>query len=253
MNLYNFCNKIVQRLTIEIILRHVEPILPYVSDLGVILPSAVLFTCFMCSIALLMSYFVILRFHLNKRLLHKTISKRNRTQLITGIMIVISMSAIGSFRNAENYFIQIVHNVMASILFLMLAIDILLAIEINQSISDQESIIIVQKILLFLCLLFSFTVVVGAFISFRNDPWIFFHQHRRLHWSSKQIGYYGHLLSTVSEWVLILMSAPYLFTYGKHFKRFLFEQNQSIIPERIDAEIDCAIRVPSKTLLNVSS
>ncbi|XP_054166582.1 DNA damage-regulated autophagy modulator protein 1-like [Oppia nitens] len=215
--------------SISVYLGHIEPLLPYVSDLGVTPPEASLFSLMMNFGAFLLMLFTLIRYESIKTHqlfdvnpndnIKNSVRKVNNWSLVSGICMSIGFGIVANFRNAESPVIQFVHNLGAVLGFLSTVCDMGLQSRAAFNMRDRST-------GRFRCGLCTIALVLAvaynalSIWSFLVYPEALKDKNVRLMWNSSQPGYVPHVMSTVLEWILIFMISPYILTFVSLFKRY---------------------------------
>lgn len=206
-----------------------NPIFPFVSDLGVVIPGASFFTYSLCLGACFALIFFIIRYQITtimfkdqslslSDLTYPTIKYQNYS-FITGTVMVLAMIGVGSFRNNEIAFVQIWHNFFAFLLFFTFVFDMYFERCLNFILSNNENLTI-RNILYYITAIDLILVIITVLVSFLQFPDALFDTETRLRWSNDDPGYVTHVLSCILEWILILLMCPYLLTYRNLFQTY---------------------------------
>jgi hypothetical protein len=222
---------------------HIEPILPFVSDLGVIPPEASLFSLFMNIGSILILIFTLIRYEstkinnqnmndvindvmndvMNDVSYKSIINTLNRYSLITGLIMTTGFLFVANFRNSEGYVVQSIHNIAAVAGFSSSVFDIYFQSRIAFEFGNKN-IARFRCLISGFCLLMVVSYIVLSICSFVLYPEALSDTHKRLKWNNSQTGYNSHIISTIFEWILIFMLSPYLATFVPQFNNFQFSK-----------------------------
>lgn len=210
-------------------LNQINPILPFVSDLGIVIPGASFFTYSLCLGACLVLIFFINRYQITTILFNNQCStsselaiiKYQNYSFITGTVMMLAMIGVGSFRNNEIAFVQIWHNFFAFLLFFTFVFDMYFESCIATILSNNNNEkLTIRNILYYITAVDLILVIITILVSFLQYPDAFFDTETRLRWSNDEPGYVTHVLSCILEWILILLMCPYLLTYRTMFQEY---------------------------------
>jgi hypothetical protein len=223
---------------------HIEPILPFVSDLGVIPPEASLFSLFMNIGSILILIFTLIRFEstkINNQNMNDVSDKSiintfNRYSLITGLIMTSGYLFVANFRNSEGYVVQSIHNTAAVFGFSSSVFDIYFQSRIAFEFGNKN-IARFRCLICGFCILMFVSYIVLSICSFVSYPEALSDTHKRLKWNNSQTGYHFHIISTIFEWILIFTLSPYLATFVPQFKNFQFSK-QIIVHKDDNHNID---------------
>lgn len=229
-------------------LGHINPIFPYVSDLGIVPPEASLFSLCMCGGAALSALFVALRYDLNRSFAGKStfltvdstdgsgssettkdltklgeILRHASLSLRSGLCMSFGFLLIGCFRNNESVLIQVCHNVFTAFAFSSAMLDIYFESS-AAAIRGDGRLAQFRRIILSLCVFFLVVYSTSGVFSMVVNRAAFDDKQVRLMWSSGEAGYLLHVISAVLEWILIYMLSPYFYTFHSMFVRARYLQ-----------------------------
>lgn len=222
---------------------HVTPLMPYISDLGVVQPEQSFFTLSMSVGATLILCFVLARWWLSRVQLRHTAHhaarrqssvssskslastnevsiqtrvKRANRSLVTGLTICIGFFGVSSFANTNPPIIHATHNIFASIGFLAVLVD--MCFEWRTAVALGRSGIARLRCLIWILATISAIIYTGAAIaSYQANLDAYPVTEKRLRWSSGEPGYELHVISAAFELVLVWMLCPYMLSYRSLF------------------------------------
>ncbi|XP_046916652.2 DNA damage-regulated autophagy modulator protein 1-like [Dermatophagoides farinae] len=201
-------------------LEQVNPIFPYISDLGLHQPVLSMFTFSLCFASLLLLLVVIIRYRLTRYYLdiYNMDLRWANYSLATGMIMVVSMCATGSIQNDKPFYLQILHNIFATILFTSVQFDILTEFLIAKQLPNQTRISNGRIIILIISMTAVILYLLTMIISFQKYPQSFANSSLRLWWSTNDPGYYWHVASSIFEWFIVIMLGPHVMTYRSLFE-----------------------------------
>ena len=219
----------LNRMSVAVYYDHIEPFLPFVSDLGVLPPEASLFSIFMNVGSILIIFVAIIRYESTKTLnennksltsdARQSIDFWNNCSLVTGMCMAVGFIIVANFRNSEGVIVQIIHNVGAVFGFFSTVFDMYFQSRVASTMSHNQM-ARVRLALTVWALALAVTYNVLSIVSFVLNPNALGDTLLRLKWSSDQNGYVLHVLSTFLEWILIFSLSPYFLTFVSQFKKF---------------------------------
>ena len=224
------CFNIFSRWGISICLGHIEPVLPFVSDLGVIPPEAPLFSLFMNFGSVLLIFFSIIRFESMKTFINNNnrnpstlnkqdLKKWNGRSLTTGICMATGFMLVANFRNSEGVLVQSIHNIGAVFGFFSTVTDMYFQSKVANGMSLTGTGRF-RTILAICALILAITYNLLSVVSFASYSDALLNTELRLKWNSSESGYVFHVISTVLEWILIFSLSPYFFSFISQFRLF---------------------------------
>ncbi|XP_025066951.1 DNA damage-regulated autophagy modulator protein 2 isoform X2 [Alligator sinensis] len=202
-----------------IFLRHVDPLVPYISDTGIMPPERCLFgimlniSTSLCIATMYVRYKQVCALNPEKN----KIAKLNKTGLILGVISCFGMCLITNFQKSAMYS---VHVLGASLTFgigaFYLLIQTILSYMMQPDIHGKE-IFWIRLTLLLWCVssLLSMAISTILLLSGRYGTGL----EQKLHWNPEEKGYTVHIISTVSEWSLAFSFLSFFLTYIRDFQK----------------------------------
>ena len=183
----------------------------------------------------LLLVFVLIRFAFIKLInekqnhLKEALKLWNNLSLVTGLLVTIGALIVANYRITEMSFI---HGIGANIVFYVSAVDMLFQSR-SAFILSQKCIGITRAILSLLMLFFTLMVYIFGYWSLETNPLIR-DMNYRLHWDSTQEGYCYHMISVISEWILMGIQSVYYLTFVSQFKQIKLAINVSEAPNHTE-------------------
>lgn len=185
-----------------IVLRHVDPLVPYISDTGTIPPERCLF-----GIMLNVSSF------LDK----SRIIKLNKIGLTLGLMSCFGLCIIANFQKCILYYI---HVVGACLTFGVGAIYMLVQTILSYLMQPEvhsKDIFWIRLTVLLWCGSSIASMFVSSLVLYSGLYGTDLVQ--KLHWHPQEKGYTAHIVSTASEWSLAFSFLSFFLTYIRDFQK----------------------------------
>lgn len=204
---------------ISVVLGHVEPDFPYISDTGTYSPESCIFGQLLNFSAFLVAATIYTRYkQVHTYYLHHMsgdlIPQLNRAALVLGLVAALGLSIVANFQETN---LLTVHLIGALLCFgpgtlyiwLQTALSFLVAPIIN------------KRPMAFVRLAISFTCTIAFLTSCVAGPMSMsqFHGKDKTKWYPKDGGFELHVLSTVAEWILAISFNAFILTYVREFKR----------------------------------
>lgn len=197
----------------------------------------------MCGGAAVIALFVLLRFDLNRSFAGQStfltvhsadgsesseilknptkqveILRHASLSLYSGLCMSLGFLLLGCFRNNESLLVQVCHNVFTAFGFFSAMLDIYFESS-AASIRGDDKLAQFRRIILSLCAFFLVVYSTTGVSSIVANRAAFEDKKVRLMWSFGEAGYLLHVLSSVTEWILIYMLSPYFYTFRSIFVR----------------------------------
>ncbi|XP_066527389.1 DNA damage-regulated autophagy modulator protein 2b isoform X2 [Hoplias malabaricus] len=201
-------------------LRHVDPLVPYISDTGTVAPERCVFGIMMDVSAFLGIATMYVRYKQVQALVvpeQKRLLLLNRVGLLLGCASSFGMCVVANFQKTELFYI---HLLGAILTFGMGALYVLTHTVLSflmQPHTHGKNIFCVR-----LCLcVWTFSSIISMFVSslivYSSLPGVDIP--KKLHWDPMDPGYAAHMASTVSEWSLAFSFISFFLTYIRDFKK----------------------------------
>ncbi|XP_026881211.1 DNA damage-regulated autophagy modulator protein 2b [Electrophorus electricus] len=203
-----------------VILQHVDPFVPYISDTGTLPPERCVFGIMLNVSAFLGIATMYVRYkqvqaltdHAEKRLL-----QLNFVGLVLGTISSFGMCVVANFQKTTLFSM---HLVGAALTFgvgaLYIVAQTLLSFWMQPHIHSKR--VFVTRLALGLWTLISIiSMFISSVIMYSSLPGV--EVSKKLHWDPGEPGYTAHMVSTASEWCLAFSFISFFLTYIKDFKK----------------------------------
>ncbi|XP_022069328.1 DNA damage-regulated autophagy modulator protein 2b [Acanthochromis polyacanthus] len=203
-----------------VVLRHVDPLVPYISDTGTMAPERCVFGIMLDVSAFLGIATVYVRYKQVEALTGEDEVKLHRLNLVGLILGLISSFGMCVVANFQKTTLFSMHLVGAILTFGIGALYILVQTVLSfrmQPHVHSRTIYLVRLTIGVLTLgsiisMFVSSVIMYSSLSGVDVP-------RKLHWIPGETGYTAHIVSTVSEWCLAFSFISFFLTYIRDFQK----------------------------------
>ncbi|XP_042692340.1 DNA damage-regulated autophagy modulator protein 2 isoform X2 [Centrocercus urophasianus] len=185
-----------------IVLHHVDPLVPYISDTGTIPPERCLF-----GIMLNVSSF------LDK----SRIIKLNKIGLVLGLMSCFGLCIIANFQKCVLYYIHVVGACLTfGVGAIYMLVQTILSYLMQPEVHSKDIFLIRLTVLLWCCssIASMFVSSVVLYSGLYGTDLV-----QKLHWDPQEKGYTAHIVSTASEWSLAFSFLSFFLTYIRDFQK----------------------------------
>lgn len=201
-----------------VVLRHVDPLLPYISDTGTLAPERCVFGIMLDVSAFLGVFTVYVRYKQVEALSsNHTLLRVNAVGLVFGVMSSLGMCVVANFQKTA---IFPVHLLGAALTLGVGALYVLVQTLVSFWMQPEVHSKSLFKTRLFLTL-WTFCSIICMFVSsvvmYSSLPDV--DVVHKLHWIPGEPGYTAHLMSTVSEWSLAFSFISYFLTFIRDFQK----------------------------------
>ncbi|XP_067863306.1 DNA damage-regulated autophagy modulator protein 2b [Heptranchias perlo] len=203
-----------------VVLRHVDPLVPYISDTGTTPPERCLFGIMLSISAFLGVATMYVRYKQVEALNQEddpTISRLNKAGLVLGLLSCLGLCIVANFQKTT--LIQ-AHVIGAILTFGMGIIYILLHTIISykmQPLFHGIGIFWIRCVFLIWCGGSILSMFISSVALYTTIPTI--EMAMKLHWNPTEKGYTLHMVSTVSEWSLAFSFLSFFLTYIRDFQK----------------------------------
>ncbi|XP_037388301.1 DNA damage-regulated autophagy modulator protein 2b isoform X1 [Pygocentrus nattereri] len=201
-------------------LRHVDPLVPYISDTGTVAPERCVFGLMLNMSAFLGVATMYVRYKQVQALTdfeQKRLVRLNTVGLLLGCISSFGMCVVANFQKTTVFSL---HMVGAVLTFGVGALYVLSQTAMSfcmQPLVHSKSMFWTR---LTLCV-WTFSSIISMFVSslimYSSLPGV--DVPKKLHWNPTDPGYAAHLASTVSEWSLAFSFISFFLTYIRDFKK----------------------------------
>nr|XP_046236934.1 DNA damage-regulated autophagy modulator protein 2-like [Scatophagus argus]XP_046236945.1 DNA damage-regulated autophagy modulator protein 2-like [Scatophagus argus]XP_046236953.1 DNA damage-regulated autophagy modulator protein 2-like [Scatophagus argus] len=203
-----------------VVLKHVDPLVPYISDTGTLAPERCVFGIMLDVSAFLGMATVYVRYKQVEALTGDTEVKLHRLNfsgLLLGLISSFGMCVVANFQKTTLFSMHIVGAVLTfGVGALYILIQTVLSFYMQPHIHSKFIYLVRLSIGGWtLCSIISmFVSSVIMYSSLRGVDVV-----DKLHWTPGETGYTAHIVSTVSEWSLALSFISFFFTYVRDFQK----------------------------------
>ncbi|XP_077384746.1 DNA damage-regulated autophagy modulator protein 2b [Festucalex cinctus] len=215
-----------------VLLRHVDPLVPYISDTGAMAPERCVFGIMLDVSAFLGMATVFVRYKQVEALTSSDgdtlVERLNRSGLLMGLFSSLGMCVVANFQKTTLFS---VHLLGAALTLGVGALYILAQTALSYRMQPRVHAAAVFKVRLVLAA-WTFASIAAMFVSsvvmYSSLPGV--DVASKLHWTPGEQGYTAHLISTVCEWSLALSFISFFLTYIRDFQK---------IRLRAEADVRC--------------
>uniref|UniRef100_A0A8C7XEW7 DNA-damage regulated autophagy modulator 2b n=1 Tax=Oryzias sinensis TaxID=183150 RepID=A0A8C7XEW7_9TELE len=203
-----------------VVLRHVDPLVPYISDTGTTAPERCVFGIMMDVSAFLGVATMYVRYKQVEALdgqEDRCLRRLNVSGLLLGLISSFGMCVVANFQKTTLFSMHLVGAVLT---FGFGAVYIMVQTALSLRMQPR-----VHSRAVFLVRLSIGIWTVGSIISMFVSSVIMYSSlpgvdvPRKLHWTPGEVGYTPHIISTVSEWSLALSFISFFLTYIRDFQK----------------------------------
>ncbi|XP_077191212.1 DNA damage-regulated autophagy modulator protein 2 isoform X2 [Paroedura picta] len=200
-----------------VLLRHVDPLVPYISDTGTVPPERCLFGIMLNISALLGIATIYVRykqvFHLNPE--ESTILKLNKFGLVLGMVSCFGLCIIANFQKST---LIAMHVVGACLTFGVGTFYILVQTILSYKLPPGNKVMFrIRLMVLLWCAASIASMFISSVMLYSARCGLDLIQ--KMHWDPDDKGYSLHIMSTVSEWSLAFSFVSFFLTYIRDFQK----------------------------------
>ncbi|XP_015271904.1 PREDICTED: DNA damage-regulated autophagy modulator protein 2 [Gekko japonicus] len=200
-----------------VLLRHVDPLVPYISDTGTVPPERCLFGIMLNISALLGIATIYVRykqvFYSNPE--ESTILKLNKTGLVLGTVSCFGLCIIANFQKST---LIVMHVIGACLTFGVGTFYILAQTILSYKLSPGNKVVFrIRLIVLLWCAASIVSMFISSVMLYSAQDGVDFIQ--KMHWDPDDKEYSLHIMSTVSEWSLAFSFVSFFLTYIRDFQK----------------------------------
>ncbi|KAF5300128.1 hypothetical protein FQR65_LT09218 [Abscondita terminalis] len=215
---------------IAVLYKHVYPVLPYISDTGATPPESCIFGQMLNIGAILLALIMYVRYRQVDFILKSNdigISKRwNGFSLLVGYFICFGITIVGNFQQNTVLYIHLIGAMTTfggtAVLFLVqtrMSFALRPFYEKYPTYAVGEYVLYYRLILTGLYIIFFVALCLFSFVSVNE-----FTGNDYRWWTEEHGGYLWHLLSTSSEWFLVITLVLYVLSVSKEFQSLQFQE-----------------------------
>ncbi|KAM9813871.1 DNA damage-regulated autophagy modulator protein 2b [Neosynchiropus ocellatus] len=203
-----------------VLLRHVDPLVPYISDTGTLAPERCVFGIMLDVSAVLGMATVYVRYKqvegltpLNEIGLHRL----NLSGLVLGWISSFGMCVVANFQKTTVFSMHLVGAVLTfGVGALYILTQTLLSLYMQPHVHSR-SIYIIRLFIGLWTLTSIISMFVSSVIMYSSLPGV--DVAHKLHWIPGETGYTAHIISTISEWSLAFSFISFFLTYIRDFQK----------------------------------
>lgn len=203
-----------------VVLRHVDPLVPYISDTGTMAPERCVFGIMLDVSAFLGIATVYVRYKQVEALTGEDelrLRRLNSFGLLFGWISSFGMCVVANFQKTTLFSMHLVGAVLTfGVGALYVLVQTLLSLYMHPHVHSRTIYLVRLGIGVWtLCSIISMfvsSVIMYSFLQGIDVP-------RKLHWDPGEPGYTAHIVSTVSEWSLALSFISFFLTYIRDFQK----------------------------------
>ncbi|TKS71424.1 DNA damage-regulated autophagy modulator protein 2 [Collichthys lucidus] len=202
-----------------VVLRHVDPLVPYISDTGTMAPERCVFGIMLDVSAFLGIATVYVRYKQVEALTDEDelkLTRLNRFGLLLGLISSFGMCVVANFQKTTLFSMHLVGAILTfGVGALYILVQTLLSLRMQPRIHSKTTFFVRLGIGLWtLCSIIS--MFISSVIMYSSLPGV--DVPHKLHWIPGETGYTAHIISTVSEWSLAFSFISFFLTYIRDFQ-----------------------------------
>ncbi|XP_042605263.1 DNA damage-regulated autophagy modulator protein 2-like isoform X1 [Cyprinus carpio] len=222
-----------------VILRHVDPLVPYISDTGTVAPERCVFGLMLNVSAFLGVATMYVRYKQIQALMDVNdtrLNLLNQIGFVLGCGSSLGMCVVANFQKTTLFAMHLVGAMLTfGVGALYILVQTLLSYRMQPHIHSKT----IFWTRLSVCI-WTFSSIISMFVSSVIMYWTLSgtEVNQKLHWTPGELGFTPHIVSTISEWSLALSFISFFLTYIRDFKvkRLTAEARNllSVSPELVD-------------------
>ncbi|XP_003973061.2 DNA damage-regulated autophagy modulator protein 2b [Takifugu rubripes] len=203
-----------------VVLNHVDPLLPYISDMGTMAPERCVFGIMLDVSSFLGMATVYVRYKQVGALTAEgspNLSRLNRVGLVLGLISSLGMCVVANFQKTTLFSVHLVGAVLTfGVGALYILVQTLLSLRMQPHFHSKTVYLVRLGIGVWtLCSIIS--MFVSSVIMYSTLAGV--DVTHKLHWTPGEKGYTAHIISTVSEWSLAFSFFSFFLTYIRDFQK----------------------------------
>ncbi|XP_019962746.1 DNA damage-regulated autophagy modulator protein 2b [Paralichthys olivaceus] len=203
-----------------VVLRHVDPLVPYISDTGTMAPERCVFGIMLDVSAFLGMATVYVRYKQVEALTGEdklTLHRFNRLALLLGWISSLGMCVVANFQKTTLFSMHLLGAVLTfGVGALYILVQMLLSLKMQPHVHSR-SIYLIRLGIGVWTLSSIISMFVSSVILYSSLPGV--DLPHKMHWTPGEKGYTAHLISTVSEWSLAFSFISFFLTYIRDFQK----------------------------------
>ncbi|XP_061731422.1 DNA damage-regulated autophagy modulator protein 2-like [Nerophis ophidion] len=203
-----------------VLLRHVDPLVPYISDTGTMAPERCVFGFMLDVSAFLGMATVYVRYKQVEALTdnnERRILKVNRLGLLLGLCSSLGMCVVANFQKTTLFSVHLLGAVLTfGVGAMYILVQTLLSHYMQPHVHSRG--VFLLRLAIGLWTLGSvLSMFVSSVVMYSSLPGV--DVTHKLHWTPGETGYTPHLISTVCEWSLAFSFISFFLTYIRDFQK----------------------------------
>ncbi|KAM9758951.1 DNA damage-regulated autophagy modulator protein 2b [Menidia menidia] len=203
-----------------VVLRHVDPLVPYISDTGTMAPERCVFGIMLDVSAFLGMCTVYVRYKQVEALTAEDelkLHRLNRLGLWLGLVSSFGMCVVANFQKTTLFSVHLLGAVLTfGVGALYILAQTLLSLYMQPRVHSRAAYLVRLAVGLWtlgsIISMFVSSVIMYSSLKGIDVP-------RKLHWTPGETGYTAHIISTVSEWSLAFSFISFFLTYIRDFQK----------------------------------
>ncbi|XP_061543953.1 DNA damage-regulated autophagy modulator protein 2b isoform X1 [Phycodurus eques] len=218
-----------------VVLRHVDPLVPYISDTGTMAPERCVFGIMLDVSAFLGMATVYVRYKQVEALTGaddadggRSVSRLNRLGLLLGLFSSMGMCVVANFQKTTLFWVHLLGAVLTlGVGAVYILAQTLLSHRMQPRVHSRR--VFHVRLALALWTLASIVAMfVSSVVMYSSLPGV--DVARKLHWTPGETGYTAHIISTLCEWSLAFSFISFFLTFIRDFQK---------INLRAEADVQC--------------
>lgn len=201
-------------------LKHVDPLVPYISDTGTMAPERCVFGIMLDVSAFLGVFTVYLRYKQVEALTADSETRMlrlNTVGLVLGVLSSLGMCVVANFQKTALFPVHMFGAVLTlGVGALYVLVQTLVSFFMQPQIHSKN--LFKTRVLL---TVWTFSSIISMFVSsvvmYSSLPGV--DVAHKLHWTPGETGYTAHLISTISEWSLAFSFITFFLTFIRDFQK----------------------------------
>ncbi|XP_054641764.1 DNA damage-regulated autophagy modulator protein 2-like isoform X1 [Dunckerocampus dactyliophorus] len=203
-----------------VLLRHVDPLVPYISDTGTMAPERCVFGIMLDVSAFLGMATVYVRYKQVEALTDNSelrLHRLNRFGLLLGVLSSLGMCVVANFQKTTLFSVHLLGAVLTfGVGALYILVQTLLSHYMQPHVHSR-SVFVVRFAIGLWTLSSIISMFVSSVIMYSSLPGV--DVAHKLHWTPGETGYTAHIISTVCEWSLAFSFISFFLTYIQDFQK----------------------------------
>lgn len=214
-----------------VVLRHVDPLVPYISDTGTMAPERCVFGLMLDVSAALGMATVYVRYKQVEALTGEDRSRLNRLGLLLGLGSSFGMCVVANFQKTTLFSMHLVGAVLTfGVGAVYILVQTLLSLLMQPHIHSKTSFLVRGAIGAW-TLSSAISMFVSSVIMYSSLPGV--DLPHKLHWTPGETGYTAHIISTVSEWSLAFSFISFFLTYIRDFQKITLRAEADLLSSHL--------------------